>query len=907
MPEDLKSAVEEGSAAQIPEAKMPLIPDYREIRLLGRGGFGSVYLVTDVTGHPFALKVVTNAEVGDNYRYEREYASICTHRPISGRHPNLLQILHVGKGEGFFYYTMPLADDLSGGPFDAGTYRQKTLEQVICAYGRAMPIRDAIQAMLPILDALEFLHENGTVHRDVKPENILFMNGKSVLGDIGLLAEPKPDMNPVFSQGYCPPGGVTDKAGDLYSVGRVLFAAIGGDVTRPGIPVPTVQSEEPSDLFPALDKVLCEAQSRKYKSAAAMKEDLKRVLRKGSRRRPIKKIPQQFAPSPIDIKYAELGGYESFLGEPIREEQVCSDGVGRYRNYWSATGMLSSIHWHPDTGAFETHGDIRSEWEKRDWEKSYLGYPVSNEDDFTDADYLRDVMGKPAEKLPFVPRMIGRRRLFQGGCIVWLNNPKTKSMCGEFAAFCRPLAGGNRWRLVVKDMPSKSFWDSIMEYLPGKSDSARPLTTLEDQLEPGYAAKAWAAYQKAAAEKPTITAGKPPVSDTATPSQHPDADSDHPSNHLLAGSEPIWVLQGRRDKFSWEGRSGRLYKMTAPYTFIEGQTELNETALAKVRVAIFLPPDSGPNTPMVYTLADTGKDFSSNACMVPTVLDSGYGMVAIDTPMTGICKFGANIDNGSPSNIDNDFAAAVRNIENKCGAQNMGGPFTYHLQRFTARNLWLTQRFLAKDFGIRPRTTVLTGVGFGAQTAAFAFNATGFSDVLLGFVGIPELLGIPKDNPIRPVGSVAVNSGTLAFSMASSLGGLIFETVPAALEAIQRLFKSIPPADDFWRSRLNPAPYADAVKPPREIHLLCGNSDQVFSQKTVKSALKRYKRLTESGTLNLPLAEAGRNSWPYALKSALSHGKSVVWFDGGHDLSGWRGDLRLKFLETKLRMLNGGF
>ena len=35
-------------------------------------------------------------------------------------------------------------------------------------------------------------------------------------------------------------------------------------------------------------------------------------------------------------------------------------------------------------------------------------------------------------------------------------------------------------------------------------------------------------------------------------------------------------------------------------------------------------------------------------------------------------------------------------------------------------------------------------------------------------------------------------------------------------------------------------------------------------------------------------------------------GYSAVWFDGGHDLSDWRGDLRLKFLETKLRMLNGG-
>ncbi len=903
-------------------AELPDVPDYTCISLIGRGGFGSVYLAYDVTGIPFALKVVKSSDLGDNYKYEREYASIRAHRPISGLHPHLLQILHVGMGDGFFYYTMPLADSKEDGPFDPDAYQPKSLAEAIRSHGGAMSVTCAIRTLIPVLDALCFLHEHGLVHRDIKPDNIVYLHGNPVLGDIGLITEPKPNMSIVISRGFSPPDGVTDTSGDLYAFGKTLFAAVGGDVLKVGLPVPTILCEQPSDLFPALNKIICKACKLKYASATAMKVDLAKILRKASKLGRVSKVPRATSHSPIDIKYAEIGGHECFLGVPTHNEQACTDGAGRYRTYKHRSGMLSSIHWHPDVGAFETRGGIRSEWEKRDGERSFLGYPVSDEDGFTDADYLRDIMGKPAESLPEVPRMIGRRSLFQGGCIVWLHDPDIRSKCGEFAVFCRPLAGGDGWRIVVKDKPSKSFWDSIMEPITGKSDSARPSTILEKQLDPGYAANAWAAYQKAAADKtqpktepakedepaeePTASAENPQGPDTASPAQPTTVDLVHQSDHLLAGTGPIWDLQGGPGEFAWEGRGGWLYKMTAPYTFIEGQTELNETALAKVRVAIFLPPDSGPNTPMVYTLADTGEDFSSNSCMVPTVLDSGYGMVAIDTPMTGICKFGADMDNGLPSNIDNDFAAAVRNIENKCGAQNMGGPFTYHLQRVTARNLWLTQRFLAKDFGIRPRKTVLTGVGFGAQTAAFAFNATGFSDVLLAFVGIPELLGIPKENPIKPAGSIAETSGKRAFSMTSLLGGLIFETVPEALDAIQGLFKTIPPADDYWRNRLNPAHYADTVKHPREIHLLCGNSDQVFSQKTVKSALKRYKRLTESGTLNLPLAEAGRNSWPYALKSALSHGKSVVWFDGGHDLSGWRGDLRRKFLEIKLRMLNGG-
>jgi LGFP repeat len=84
--------------------------------------------------------------------------------------------------------------------------------------------------------------------------------------------------------------------------------------------------------------------------------------------------------SAIDDKYTELGGTTSFLGHPEHEERACSDSVGRYRQF-----KHGSIHWHPDTGAHETHGTIRDKWAVMGFERSALGYPTSDEQGVTEA------------------------------------------------------------------------------------------------------------------------------------------------------------------------------------------------------------------------------------------------------------------------------------------------------------------------------------------------------------------------------------------------------------------------------------------------------------------------------------------------------------------------------------------
>jgi hypothetical protein len=92
-------------------------------------------------------------------------------------------------------------------------------------------------------------------------------------------------------------------------------------------------------------------------------------------------------------KYLALGGPRSFLGLPTTNETGTPDGVGRFNHFRGG-----SIYWTPQTGAHEVHGMIRDRWAQLGWEKSYLGYPVSDEERFDQG---------------------GRVSLFQGGQLYW--------------------------------------------------------------------------------------------------------------------------------------------------------------------------------------------------------------------------------------------------------------------------------------------------------------------------------------------------------------------------------------------------------------------------------------------------------------------------------------------------------
>lgn len=76
-------------------------------------------------------------------------------------------------------------------------------------------------------------------------------------------------------------------------------------------------------------------------------------------------------------KYLALGAEAGFLGFPDTDEQSTVFGTGRFNHFQGG-----SIYWTSDTGAWEIHGAIRNKWWQLDGDRSYLGYPISDEEDW---------------------------------------------------------------------------------------------------------------------------------------------------------------------------------------------------------------------------------------------------------------------------------------------------------------------------------------------------------------------------------------------------------------------------------------------------------------------------------------------------------------------------------------------
>lgn len=83
--------------------------------------------------------------------------------------------------------------------------------------------------------------------------------------------------------------------------------------------------------------------------------------------------PVYGAMSDIENKYNELGGEQGVLGKATDDMQRCKDGIGYFKSF-----ERGSIFWHPDTGAHEVHGYIGEKYAKLGWERSILGYPISD-------------------------------------------------------------------------------------------------------------------------------------------------------------------------------------------------------------------------------------------------------------------------------------------------------------------------------------------------------------------------------------------------------------------------------------------------------------------------------------------------------------------------------------------------
>ncbi|MCQ2351915.1 MAG: protein kinase [Victivallaceae bacterium] len=189
----------------------------------GAGSYGEVYLAEDEIGARVAIKIVPN---GGRYS-EREIAGLRHYRDCN--HPNLLKIRHIEITPEYVIYTMDAADDLHRGQ---GKYLPDTLANRLRLRKRLDGTE--IETMLAgILPGLEELHGKNLVHRDIKPDNILYVNGRPTLADAGLIV-PAGQGSLVGTPGFLSPRLLAGKAraetqDDFYALGKVIYCALTGN------------------------------------------------------------------------------------------------------------------------------------------------------------------------------------------------------------------------------------------------------------------------------------------------------------------------------------------------------------------------------------------------------------------------------------------------------------------------------------------------------------------------------------------------------------------------------------------------------------------------------------------------------------------------------------------------------
>ncbi len=205
------------------------IPDYTLLQSCGKGAYGQVWLAQSQNNKLVALKYIASSQALD-----REYDGILNYSQLP-ESPYLVRILHLGKLEDGFFYTMELADGL----YQNGQYIPETLAERIKNKKFLLP-GEVIELADSILKALATLHKAGMIHRDIKPENILYFNGVPKLSDMGLVRHTEDTVSLCGTIGFIPPERLApgnaalpyEESDDLYALGKVLYCAMTGNAVE---------------------------------------------------------------------------------------------------------------------------------------------------------------------------------------------------------------------------------------------------------------------------------------------------------------------------------------------------------------------------------------------------------------------------------------------------------------------------------------------------------------------------------------------------------------------------------------------------------------------------------------------------------------------------------------------------
>lgn len=281
------SRVRHRSAAIVRREFLPLVrravaDRYTVDREIARGGAARVFLAYDTSGQPVALKVL-HPQLAVSVTADRFLREIGFLKDID--HPHIGRLLDSGESEYLVYYVMAYIE---------GPTLREHLTRV-----RQASISDTRHLADHLLDALDYAHGKGIVHRDVKPDNIVISRGGAMLVDFGIaraIAASGTDRLTrsgfaVGTSSYMSPEQVEgaediDHRSDLYSLGCVLYECLVGRppftahreelVLRQHLEgrVPDVRAarrDAPDDLVELIRKSLIVDREERWQTAEAMR------------------------------------------------------------------------------------------------------------------------------------------------------------------------------------------------------------------------------------------------------------------------------------------------------------------------------------------------------------------------------------------------------------------------------------------------------------------------------------------------------------------------------------------------------------------------------------------------------------------------------------------------------------
>ena len=259
---------------------------YEVLSTVGTGGMADVYRARDLMlKRLVAIKVLKEEYSSDSgfvAKFRREAQA------VGGlSHPNVVSVYDVGDQDGMYYIVMELVEGI-------------TLKKYIEKMG-AMEEREAVEVAMQVAKGLEAAHEQGIIHRDVKPQNIIISReGKIKVADFGIARMVSSETVTTSTMGsvhYIAPeqarGGACDARSDVYSLGITMFEMVTGQVPFDGetpvaVAMKHVQEPLPSPraINPAVSEnmekmiVKCTQKNPQYRygSMAALLADFKKLL-----------------------------------------------------------------------------------------------------------------------------------------------------------------------------------------------------------------------------------------------------------------------------------------------------------------------------------------------------------------------------------------------------------------------------------------------------------------------------------------------------------------------------------------------------------------------------------------------------------------------------------------------------